>query len=96
MAYRRSDAPSLGPVLDMTPDGQFRASATVAPGALKLGGVAILIAAVSGALALAALALWLAFMLIPVAIAAGVIGWGAIKLQRWQAKRAGPVDLYRH
>jgi hypothetical protein len=67
----------------------------MAPGALKLGGVAMLIAVVSGTLALAAIALWVAFMLVPIALAAGVIGWGLLKLQRWQARRAGPVDLYR-
>jgi hypothetical protein len=94
------DVPPRGPVIDMTSDGQFRSASfqrttVIAPGALKLGGIAILVAVIAGTVAAAALALWLAMTLVPIAIVAGLIGWGALKLQRWQARRAAPVDLYR-
>ncbi len=84
-----------GPVIDMTAEGEFRTTRVIAPGALTLGGIAILVAVVAGALAIAAVAVWLAFMLIPVALVAGLIGWGAIKLQRLQSRGTRPVDIYR-
>jgi hypothetical protein len=77
------------------PFGTFRYSAVIAPGAMKLGGIAILVAVLAGTIAAAALALWLAMTLVPIAIVAGLIGWGALKVQRWQTRRAGPMDIYR-
>jgi hypothetical protein len=87
--------PARGPTIDMTIEGDFPRTRVIAPGALKLGAIAVLVAVVAGALALAAVALWLAFLLIPVAVVAALIGWGAIKLQRWQSRGAKPVDIYR-
>ncbi len=87
------DAPRRGPTIEMTVDGELRP--IVAPGALKFGAIAILVAIVAGALALAAVALWLAFLLIPVAVAAALIGWLLIKLQRWQSRGTRSVDTYR-
>jgi len=110
MAKSPFDIPPRGPVIDMTSDGEFRPtqtwsggsrfgafrySAAITPGGLKLGGIAILVAVLAGSIAAAALALWLAMTLVPIAIVAGLIGWGALKVQRWQARRAGPMDIYR-
>jgi hypothetical protein len=110
MAKSPFDIPPRGPVIDMTPDGEFRSaktwsgkspfgafrySASITPGTLKIGGIAILVAVLAGTVAAAALALWLAMTLVPIAIVAGLIGWGALKIQRWQARRAGPLDTYR-
>jgi hypothetical protein len=65
--------------LDMTPDGQFRRR----PGLpimerLFLG--AVIVAAVAGGLALSALAFWLAIFLLPVALVAGIIAWGMLRM----------------
>jgi hypothetical protein len=74
------------PVLDMTPDGQFR-DGPRQPGALaKLGGIAMLVAILAGALAIAALALWFALAIIPLAIAAGLIAYAIFRFQLWRAQ----------
>ena len=55
----------------------------------------LLIAMLAGALAVAALALWLVVVLIPIAVVAGVVAWTAIQFQLWRSRRAysGPPDL---
>jgi hypothetical protein len=53
---------------------------------------AILAAGVAGA----ALALWLALSLIPIAIGAAVIAWVAFRVGRWQRQRSRGVDVYRY
>ncbi len=74
----------------MTPRGEFR-QANV-PIAWKIGGAAMLVAVVAGAVSLAALVLWVALALIPVAIVAGLIGWVALRfnLGRGGANRTSP------
>jgi hypothetical protein len=75
------------PVIDMTPEGEFRD----APGGaralrgswldrtlLKLGGAAVLAAVVTGGLALAALAVLFIGLLLPVALVAGLVAFGTI------------------
>ena len=70
------------PTLDMTPDGQFRR----APGRrglpimqrIFLG--AVVVAAIAGGFALSALAFWLALFLLPVALVAGLVAWGMLKM----------------
>ncbi len=69
--------------IDITLDGQVRQP----PPAPALGGllrVAILVAVLAGAIAVAALALWFALLLIPVALAAAAVAWLA---WRWQVFR---------
>lgn len=44
------------------------------------------IAVIAGGLALAAFALWLALILVPVALIAGVIAWLAFRFQLWRAR----------
>jgi hypothetical protein len=77
--------------LDMTPDGQFRGPPRV-PITTRIIAGAVLLAVVSGALAFAALALWVAMALIPIAIAAVLILVLTIRFKMWQARRrAGSV-----
>ena len=45
---------------------------------------ALVVAAVAGALAVAAFALWIALILIPVVVVAGVIAWLAFRYQMWR------------
>jgi hypothetical protein len=75
-------------VLDMTPEGDFRetpfAQSKPAAFGVRLGRTAIIVAAMAGGLAVAALALWFALILIPVAFAAGVVAWGAFRFHLWR------------
>ncbi len=81
----RTMSDRLPPELDMLPDGRIRPRQ--APFASRLFRWAVIIALLAGALAVAALALWFALILIPVAIAAGVIAWLAFRYQVWKAGR---------
>jgi uncharacterized membrane protein len=76
------------PVLDMTPDGRFRAP-PARPGALtQIGLIAFAVALLAGGLAIAALALWFALAIIPVAIAAGLVAYAIFRFQLWRASGA--------
>jgi fatty acid desaturase len=78
--------PDIGrvPVLDMTPDGQFREPATT-PFADRLLRTAVVVAAVGTAVAIAALALWFALLLIPVVLVAALVAYGAFRWRLWRS-----------
>jgi hypothetical protein len=89
---RRATLPAMNripPTLDMLPDGSFRSSPQAArvPFSFKLTVVAVLVALVAGAIAVAALALWVLSMVLPVLILAGVAAWAAMRFRRWQLLR---------
>ncbi len=74
------------PLLDLTPDGQFRRP--VRPSwAMRLAGWALVVAILAGGLAAAAVALWLALALIPVAIVAGLVAYAAFRFHLWRTGR---------
>ena len=79
--------------IDMTPAGEFLPPPGTAPlrGAakwpLRLGLGAAAVAAVAAAVVLAALFLWVASVLLPVALMAGFIAYGAFKYQAWRNRR---------
>ncbi|NKC31949.1 hypothetical protein [Falsiroseomonas selenitidurans] len=79
------------PVLDMTPEGEFRhPPAPPQPGWLdrtlaRVGGVALLIALIAGGLVLASLAVVFVGLILPVLLVAGLIGAGSIW---WRLRRA--------
>ncbi|MBR0656027.1 hypothetical protein [Plastoroseomonas arctica] len=79
------------PIIDMTPEGEFRDPAPrPAPGRLdriltRVGGMAMLLAILSGALVLAAVAVMAVAVLLPVAIIAGLIGGATLW---WRIRRA--------
>jgi hypothetical protein len=81
----------IPPTLDMLPDGSFRRPPPLPAGGVplsfKLVVVAVLVAVVLGAIAVAALALWVFSMILPVLILAAVGAWAAVKLRRWQLLR---------
>ena len=83
------------PELDMTPDGQFRVPPRT-PLATRIAGIALVIAILSGVMAVLLLALWFALVLIPVAIGAALIGWAALRFQLWRTRRsaASRRDIY--
>jgi hypothetical protein len=73
----------MPPELDLLPDGSFRPRRP--PVTARIFAWAIVIAVVAGVLAVAALALWLALILIPVVLVAGLIAWLAFRYQVWRA-----------
>ncbi len=74
------------PILDMSPDGQFRDPAP-APFAEKLFRTAVAVAVVGGMLAVAALALWFALFLIPVVFVAALVAYGLFRWRLWRSGR---------
>ncbi|MBR0683318.1 hypothetical protein GXW74_22725 [Roseomonas eburnea] len=79
------------PVIDMTPEGDFRDPVPPQPGTpfdrllARLGGTAILVAAAGGGLLLAGLAILAIGILVPLVIGAGAIGAASLW---WRARRA--------
>ncbi len=70
----------------MLPDGSFRRPARP-PVMTRIFIWAAVVAAIAGALAFAAFALWIALILVPIALIAGVIAWAALRFQLWRARR---------
>jgi hypothetical protein len=79
-------------IIDMTPEGDFVSSGKPArpPGgfAVTLGLSAAIVAAIAVAIAVAALVLWVASIMIPVALVAGVVAYAAFRFQMWRARRS--------
>ena len=75
------------PELDMLSDGSFRTPPRP-PILTRVFIWAAVVAVIAGGLALAAFALWLALLLVPVALAAGGIAWLAFRFQLWRARGA--------
>jgi fatty acid desaturase len=73
------------PELDLLPDGSYRPRRP--PIAARIFAWAVVIAVVAAALAVAAFALWIALILIPVVVVAGLIAWLAFRFQVWRASR---------
>lgn len=84
------------PELEMTLNGEF-----VSPPQLPLGNRlllwAIIVAVIAGALCVAAFALWLALIILPVAVGAGVVAWGMYRYRIWRMQRSfsGQRDVWR-
>jgi len=91
-----SRRPATPPVLDMTPDGEFRdsaASAGLPQGWLdralaRVGGIALLLTLAAGGFVVAALAILFVGLLLPVVIAAGAVAFGTLwwRLRRLRAR----------
>ena len=85
------------PTLDMRLDGSFRTPPRVGvPLSFKLMFGGIVVALAAGAIAFAALALWVLSMALPVIIVAGLFAWAMMRFRRWQAIRAatGSRSIY--
>ena len=87
------------PDLDMLSDGSFRLPPQPPrpPILTRIFIWAAVIAVIAGGLAVAAFALWIALILIPVALAAAVIAWLAFRFQLWRARSSvgGQRDVWR-
>ncbi|UFN48256.1 hypothetical protein LPC08_19910 [Roseomonas sp. OT10] len=93
-SHRNADpfAADRQPVLDMTPDGEFRTPAP--PGLLdrvlaRIGGVAALVVLVVGGLVVAALGMLMLGLLLPVLLVAGLVASGVFWWRLRQARRSG-------
>ncbi|MGA3399438.1 MAG: hypothetical protein ABSC95_09465 [Acetobacteraceae bacterium] len=84
------------PELDMRTDGSFRLPPRP-PILTRIFIWAAVIAVLAGGLALAAFALWIALILVPVALLAAVIAWLAFRFQLWRARSSvsGQRDVWR-
>jgi hypothetical protein len=84
------------PELEMTVNGEFVSPPKV-PISSRILVWAVVVAIIAGALSLAALALWLALVILPVAFAAAVVAWAMFRYRVWRAQRSmgGPRDVWR-
>jgi membrane protein implicated in regulation of membrane protease activity len=74
------------PELDMTIDGEF-VSPPTPPLSSRIMLWAFIIAVIAGALSLAAFALWLAMLVLPVALGAAAIAWVTYRYRIWRAQK---------
>lgn len=58
---------------------------------------AVVVAVLAGALSVAALALWAALIILPVAVGAAVVAWAMFRYRVWKAQRsmAGQRSVWR-
>jgi hypothetical protein len=75
------------PELDMTLEGEF-VSPPVAPISSRILMWAFVIAVIAGALSLAAFALWLALLILPVALGAAVVAYAMFRYRIWRARHS--------
>ncbi len=73
--------------IDMTAGGEFVAPPARSTWPLRLGLGAALVALVAGATVVAALFLWVASILLPVALVAAAVAYAAFRFQAWQRRR---------
>lgn len=97
----RIDPARTPPVIDMTPDGRFReplrpGAAPGVPASVKLLIGAVLVAVLAGTAAVAALALWVVSMLLPVLLIAAGVAWATFKYRQWRGGSLGSQrNLFR-
>lgn len=80
------------PVLDMTPEGEFREAPRLSGFNLlvaRMGGVAMLVALVAAGLLVVALAVFFVALLIPILLGAGIIAAVSIWWRRRQLRKMG-------
>jgi len=84
------------PELEMTIEGEF-VEPRSAPIANRILLWAIVVAVLAGALSIAALALWFALMILPVAVGAGAVAYGVYRYRLWRMQSAlsGQRNLWR-
>jgi Flp pilus assembly protein TadB len=89
------------PILDMTPEGEFREPAAPAPkgwldrALARVGGVALLLAVAAGGLVVVALAFVLLGLLLPVVVIAGLVAFVTLwwRLRRLRARGGGALPF---
>ena len=86
----------IPPTIDMLPDGTFRTAAprSRVPLSVKLGLGAAAVAILGLSLTVAALAVYVVSMILPVIVIAGGVAWIAFKVRAWQ-RRGGVPSAFR-
>ena len=74
-----------GPLLDMTPDGTFRAAPVRLGWPLRVFLVALGVSFVAGIIASVALLIYAALLLLPVAVGLAVFGYCSARWRAWRA-----------
>ncbi len=84
------------PELDMTLDGEF-VSPPTPPVSTRIIMWAVVVAMIAGALCIAAFALWIALIILPVAFGAAVIAWALFRYRLWRAQHSmsGQRNVWR-
>ncbi|HET6606413.1 MAG TPA: hypothetical protein VFG62_07085 [Rhodopila sp.] len=84
------------PELDMTLDGGF-VEPPRPPLLSRIMLWAVVVAVLAGALSIAAFALWLALLVLPVAIGAALVAYGVFRFQAWRTQQSlgGQRNLWR-
>ena len=75
------------PELEMNIEGEF-VSPPTAPISSRILLGAIVVAVLAGALVLAAFALWLALLILPVAVGAGIVAWAMYRYRVWRIQKS--------
>ena len=86
------------PTIDLLPDGRVRPARPTLVGpalSLRLLVGAALVAAIAGALSLAALAISILSLLVPVAVFAGFVAWATMRWRRWRAGLGSGRSVFR-
>ncbi len=85
------------PVIDMLPDGSFRVPPRrpMVPLSAKLLIGAVLMTALAASVAIAALAIWVVSLVLPVIIIGGAFIWAMAKFRHWQSLRGDPGSVTR-
>lgn len=79
----------MPPTIDMRLDGTVEpVRAPGMPLSFKVMALATMVAVTLGFVAMAALALWIFSLVVPVALVAGLVAWGALWFRRWRARAA--------
>ena len=83
------------PTIDMLPDGSFRQPPrpSVVPLSAKMMLAAVVVAAVGVSVLVAALAIWVVSMVLPVIVIAGAGAYALYRFRRWQLLRGQPGVL---
>lgn len=71
----------------MTANGEFISPPKV-PIATRILMWAVVVAVIAGMLSVAAFALWIALLILPVALGAAVVAWAMFRYQVWKAQRS--------
>jgi len=79
------------PVLDMTPDGEFRPVGFRIPWPTRVFLLAVGVSLVAGVIAGAALLIYITLLLIPVALAVLAIGYVTLRVQAWRGGKQRTV-----
>lgn len=95
--HRRPGSPlqdPTPPILDMTPEGEFRDALPPRPGGLdrllgKVGGIALLLTLAAGGLLLVTLAILFVGLLLPVLVGAGLVAFVSLWWRVRRLRRSG-------